>query len=69
MKDFFSSAVGNGSFDFAQDDDTGKAGESAGVPSASAGYAPLAHFYPALSRDPSPRVYSCKARVTIGVNP
>ena len=31
---------------------------------ASADYAPSAHFYPALSRDPSPRVYSCRASVT-----
>ena len=31
---------------------------------ATADYAPSAHFYPALSRDPSPRVYSCKAGVT-----
>ncbi len=38
----------DGSFDFAQDDDAGRAKEAAGVPSASAGYAPLAHFYPAL---------------------
>ena len=32
--------------------------------SATAGYAPTAHFYPALSGDPSPRVYSRRAGVT-----
>ena len=36
---------------------------------ATAEYAPTVHFYPALSGDPSPRVYSRKARVTIHVKP
>ena len=43
--------------------------EAVGVLRATAEYAPLAHFYPVLTRDPSPRVYSRKACITNGFNP
>ena len=43
---------------------TWRAAASVSMLGATAGYAPMAHFYPALSRDPSPRVYSCRARLT-----
>ncbi len=33
---------------------------AAGVLRAIAGYAPTVHFYPALTRDPSPRVYGLR---------
>ena len=57
-------AIGDRSFDFAQDDGVWKAAESIGMLRASAEYAPSSHFYPALLGDPSPRVYSRKASIT-----
>ena len=56
-------AIGDRSFDFAQDDSMRVAG-SVSLFGATAGYAPTVHFYPALPSDPSPRVYSCRAIAT-----
>ena len=67
-KAFPFSAMGDRSFGFAQDDSM-RVAESAGMLGATAGYAPTVHFYPALSGDPSPRVYSRKACVTNCFNP